>query len=346
MQIKKRIRVLVVDDSMVFREIIKKGISSDSNIEVVAVASDPFDAKDKILEHNPDVMTCDIEMPKMNGIEFIRRLMPQYPLPVIVISAVSGVVFDAIDAGAVDFIAKPNASNVNEVESFIKEIIVKIKTASLSKVRINNHNKVISRQNNSIEMNSNQIIAIGASTGGTEAISRILRELPGNMPGIVIVQHIPPVFSRMFAERLNSSTMLDIKEASSGDYISPGRVLIAPGDQHMTIKKIGDRYRVECFEGEKVNGHCPSVDVLFESVAKEAGNNAIGVILTGMGYDGSKGLLMMKRKGARTIGQDEETSVVYGMPKAAYNIGAVQKQVNLENIPRLLLNMSIKEKTN
>lgn len=344
MQISKRIRVLVVDDSMVFREIIKKGISSDSNIEVVAVASDPFEAKDKILEYNPDVMTCDIEMPKMNGIEFIRRLMPQYPLPVIVISAVSGVVFDAIDAGAVDFIAKPNATNVKDVETFIKEIIVKIKTASLSKVRISDQNKIINRQYNPVEVNSRQIIAIGASTGGTEAISRILRELPGNMPGIVIVQHIPPVFSRMFAERLNGSTMLDIKEAGNGDYISPGRVLIAPGDKHMTVKRMGDRYKVECFEGEKVNGHCPSVDVLFESVAKEVGSDAIGVILTGMGYDGAKGLLMMKRKGARTIGQDEASSVVYGMPKAAYNIGAVQKQVHLDKIPKLLLNMSIQEK--
>lgn len=330
----------MVDDSIVFREIIKKGITSDNDIEVVAVASDPFDAKDKILEYNPDVMTCDIEMPKMNGIEFIRRLMPQYPLPVIVISAVSGVVFDAIDAGAVDFISKPNSANVKDVEAFIKDIIVKIKTASLSKVRISNQNKVIHRQYNTMEVNNKQIIAIGASTGGTEAISRILRELPGNMPGIVIVQHIPPVFSRMFAERLNTSTMLDVKEASSGDYLGPGRVLIAPGDKHMTIKRIGDRYRVDCSEGEKVNGHCPSVDVLFESVAKEAGDNSIGVILTGMGYDGAKGLLMMKRKGARTIGQDEESSVVYGMPKAAYNIGAVLKQVHLDNIAKSLLNMS------
>lgn len=344
MQIRKKIRVLVVDDSVVFREIIKKGISTDNDIEVVAVAGDPFEAKEKILEYNPDVMTCDIEMPKMNGIEFIRRLMPQYPLPVIVISAVSGVVFDAIDAGAVDFIAKPNAANVKDVEAFIKDIVVKIKTASLSKVRISDQNKVISRHHNSVEVNNKQIIAIGASTGGTEAISRILRELPGNMPGIVIVQHIPPVFSKMFADRLNSSTMLEIKEASNGDYVGPGKVLIAPGDKHMTIKKIGDRYKVECFEGEKVNGHCPSVDVLFESVAKEVGDNAIGVILTGMGYDGAKGLLLMKRKGARTIGQDEASSVVYGMPKAAFNIGAVQKQVQLDKISKLLLNMSIEEK--
>lgn len=343
MLVKKRIRVLVVDDSLVFREIIKKGISSDKDIEVVAVASDPFDAKEKILEFNPDVMTCDIEMPRMNDIEFIKRLMPQYPLPVIVISAVSGVVFDAIDAGAVDFISKPNAASVQDVEAFIKEIIVKIKTASLSKVRISSQNKAISRQYSPVEVDPKLVIAIGASTGGTEAISRILRDFPGNMPGIVIVQHIPPVFSRMFAERLNASTMLNIKEAGNGDYLEQGKVLIAPGDQHMRIKRIGDRYKVECFDGEKVNGHCPSVDVLFESVAREVGSNAIGVILTGMGYDGAKGLLSMKRRGARTIGQDEESSVVYGMPKAAFNIGAIDKQVHLDNISKLLLNMSREE---
>lgn len=269
--------------------------------------------------------------------------MPQYPLPVIVISAVSGVVFDAIDAGAVDFISKPNAASVQDVEAFIKEIIVKIKTASLSKVRISSQNKAISRQYSPVEVDPKLVIAIGASTGGTEAISRILRDFPGNMPGIVIVQHIPPVFSRMFAERLNASTMLNIKEAGNGDYLEQGKVLIAPGDQHMRIKRIGDRYKVECFDGEKVNGHCPSVDVLFESVAREVGSNAIGVILTGMGYDGAKGLLSMKRRGARTIGQDEESSVVYGMPKAAFNIGAIDKQVHLDNISKLLLNMSREE---
>lgn len=343
MQIKNKIKVLVVDDSILFREIIRKGISSDSDIEVVAVAGDPFEAKDKILQYKPDVITCDIEMPKMNGIEFIKRLMPQYPLPIIVISAVSGVVFDAIDAGAVDFIAKPNATDVKEVESFIKDIIVKIKTASLSKVRIAENRNHINRGQAAGEVDPKQIIAIGASTGGTEAIAGILKELPSNMPGIVIVQHIPPVFSRMFAERLNGSSMLEIKEAANGDYLGPGKVLIAPGNMHMRVKKIGDRYKVECFEAEKVNGHCPSVDVLFESVAKEAGSNAIGVILTGMGYDGAKGLLMMKRRGARTIGQDEESSVVYGMPKSAFNIGAVDKQVSLENIPKLLLNMSMEK---
>jgi len=344
LQIKKRIRVLVVDDSLVFREIIRKGISSDDNIEVVAVAGDPFEAKEKILAYNPDVMTCDIEMPKMNGIEFVRRLIPQYPLPVIVISAVNGAVFDALNAGAVDFISKPDANNPKEVESFIKDIIIKIKTASLSKVRISLQSKAAGRQLYSSEMDTKQIIAIGASTGGTEAISRIIKDLPANMPGIAIVQHIPPVFSRLFAERLNASSMLEVKEAEHGEYIGPGKVLIAPGDKHMTIKKIGDKYKVECFAGEKVNGHRPSVDVLFESVAREAKDNAIGVILTGMGYDGAKGLLAMKRKGARTIGQDEESSVIYSMPRAAFNIGAVDKQVNLENISKLLLNMCMKDK--
>lgn len=344
MHINKKIRVLVVDDSLVFREILKKGISADKDIEVVAVTGDPFEAKDKILEYNPDVMTCDIEMPRMNGIEFIRRLMPQYPLPIIVISAVSGAVFDAVNAGAVDFVPKPNYSSIIEVESFIREIIIKIKIASLSRVRTGEQSQVFYRQQAAAEIDTEKIIAIGASTGGTEAISRIIGQLPARMPGIVIVQHIPPVFSRMFAERLNDSSMLEVKEAAHGDYVCPGRVLIAPGNKHMTVKRFGDRYKVECFEGEKVNGHCPSVDVLFESVAREAKSNAIGVILTGMGYDGAKGLLMMKRKGAKTLGQDEESSVVYGMPKAAYDIGAVDKQVHLDNIAKLLLNMCMKDK--
>jgi two-component system, chemotaxis family, protein-glutamate methylesterase/glutaminase len=333
MEIKKKIRVLVVDDSILFREVLSRGISSDPGIEVVATAQDPFEARDKIIEFNPDVMTCDVEMPKMSGIEFIKRLMPQYPLPIIVVSAVNGAVFDAMNAGAVDFVAKPNLTSVNNVESFIYEMINKIKIAATAKVMQEkaavDTDRVISSGKIKSECN---IIAIGASTGGTEAIYQVIKYLPRNIPGIVIVQHIPPDFSRMFADRLNASTSLDVKEAVNGDYVESGRVLVAPGDKHMRIKKSGDRYRVECFQGDKVNGHCPSVDVLFESVAKEAGSNAVGIILTGMGYDGAKGLLSMKRKGAKTIGQDEQTSVVYGMPKVAYNIGAVEKQVPLNQI--------------
>lgn len=335
----KKIRVLIVDDSAVSRTVLAKGLSADPAIEVVATASDPFDARDKILLHEPDVMTCDVEMPKMDGIEFVRRLIPQYPLPVIMVSGVSNSVFDAMNAGAVDFIPKPELASVNSVEAFINELIAKVKiaaTANMTSLRDRDFaSKVTERKN----ISADRIIVIGASTGGTEAIYNLLKYLPNNMPGIVIVQHIPPVFSRMFAERLDSNTALNAKEAQTGDFIDRGRVLVAPGDRHMRIKKLGDRYKVECFEGEKVNGHCPSVDVLFESAAKEAGSNAIGVILTGMGYDGAKGLLAMRRKGARTIGQDEQSCVVYGMPKAAFTLGAVEKQISLDNMPKFLYSL-------
>lgn len=338
-QPRRKIRVLVVDDSMVFREVLSRGISSDINIEVVATANDPFDARDKIIKYKPDVMTCDVEMPKMNGIEFIRRLLPQYLLPVIVVSTVSEAVFDAMDVGAVDFVGKPDVQSVKSVEKFIYEMIEKVKIASNAKVLHQKSENISNEINEHYSTDSSKIIAIGASTGGTEAIYNILKSLPKSTPGILIVQHIPPVFSRMFAERLNATTKLDVKEASTGDYVERGQVLIAPGDQHMKIKKIGDRYKVRCFEGDKVSGHCPSIDILFESVAKEVGKNAIGVILTGMGYDGAKGLLSMKRKGARTIGQDEKSAVVYGMPKVAFNIGAVEKQTSLDNIAQLIYSM-------
>lgn len=339
MELRKKIKVLIVDDSALFREVLTKAISSDASMQVVATAGDPYDARDKIIKYEPDVMTCDVEMPRMSGIEFIRRLMPQYPLPTIVVSTVSGAVFDAMNAGAVDFISKPDLRSVNSVEVFVNELILKIKIAASSRIQ-NTHMESSDKKGfGPIHTNHNQIIAIGASTGGTEAIYRILKELPSNLPGIVIVQHIPPDFSRMFAERLNNTTGLNVKEAQTGDVPEVGKVLIAPGSQHMKVIKRDGKYVVECFEGEKVNGHCPSVDVLFDSVAKEAGSHAIGIILTGMGYDGAKGLLAMRRKGARTIGQDEASSVVYGMPKVAFNIGAVEKQASLSNIPRVLCAM-------
>lgn len=334
----KKIRVLIVDDSLLFREVIARGISSDEQIEVVAKANDPFEARDKIIEYNPDVMTCDVQMPKMDGIEFIRRLIPQYPIPVVVVSTISNSVFDAMNAGAVDFVTKPDVQSANSVEMFIRELIAKIKIASAAKVHDIRINAIKENSIKATDSNLNShIIAIGASTGGTEAIYSIIKALPVQIPGIVIVQHIPPVFSKMFAERLDKSTPFSVKEAQTGDYVETGRILVAPGDKHMKIKKIGDKYKVECFEGEKVNGHCPSVDVLFESVAKEAGRNAVGVILTGMGYDGAKGLLAMRRKGAKTIGQDEKSSVVYGMPRVAFEIGAVEKQVALSNIAGYLV---------
>ena len=337
MENEKKIRVLVVDDSLVSREMVIRGISADPRIEVAGVAVDPFEARDKILAVRPDVITCDIEMPKMNGIEFVRRLLPQYFVPVIMVSAISNAVFEAMEAGAVDFVVKPDVRSPKGVEIFLGDRVQKITTAATVRKMLPKPVNPSAKVPGIIApQDTGSIIAIGASTGGTEAIYSILSALPPTVPGIVIVQHIPPVFSKMFADRLNNQTALEVKEAESGDYVETGKVLVAPGDRHMRVKKIGKRFQVECVQGDKVNGHCPSVDVLFESVAKEAGNTAIGIILTGMGYDGAKGLLAMRRKGSRTIGQDQASSIVYGMPKVAYDIGAVEIQTTLGNIPQVL----------
>ncbi len=334
----KRIKVLIVDDSILFREVLSRSISADPLLEVVASATDPFDARDKILRYEPDVMTCDVEMPKMNGIQFIRQLLPQYPLPVVVVSSVSYAVFDAMNAGAIDFVTKPAKKDAANIEKFIDELISKIKVAANAKVTAPKNPPAanIAACN---KPDAKTIIAMGASTGGTEALYNILTCLPAQMPGIVIVQHIPPTFSRMFAERLNDQTRLNVKEAENGDWVESGKVLIAPGDQHMSIKRIGYKYKVNVYKGEKVSGHCPSVDVLFDSVATAAGKNAIGVILTGMGSDGAKGLLNMRRMGARTIGQNESSSVVYGMPRVANEIGAVENVAPLQKIPQLLFKL-------
>lgn len=332
----KKIKVIIVDDSVLFREAVSRGISKNPSIEVVAKASDPFQARDKIIEFDPDVMICDIQMPRMNGIDFIQRLMPQYPIPTIVVSTASDSIFDAIKAGAVDFVAKPDGNNKGGLEELVEELIHKIKDAVNAKVK-----KTIYRQKESEKINNvfdeKKIIAIGASTGGTEALYNVLKQLPPNIPGIVIVQHIPPVFSKMFAERMNTQTALTVKEAQGNEFLEPGKVFIAPGDRHLRIKKVGDRYKTEVVLDDKVNGHCPSVDVLFNSVAKECGNNAVGVILTGMGHDGAKGMLEMHNRGAFTIGQDEKTAVVYGMPKVAFDIGAVDKQCSLDAIASAII---------
>lgn len=337
---KRKIRVLIVDDSLLFRETLAKGIGQDAAIEVVGTASDPYSARDKLIECEPDVMTLDVEMPKMNGIEFLKRLMPQYPIPVVVVSAVSDNVFNALNAGAVDFVTKPNTRSQLSMQSFINELIIKVKIASTAKV---GRWKTEAQANREFIRNerheTEKILAIGASTGGTEAIYSVLKAMPKDIPGTIIVQHMPPVFTRMYSERLNNSCLMEVKEAENGDRLLPGRVLIAPGDYQMRLKKVGSMYIVECFKGEKVNGHCPSVDVLFESVAKVAGRNAIGVILTGMGGDGAKGLLSMRRSGARTIGQDEQSCVVYGMPKVAYDLGAVEKQVTLDLVSQTVFSM-------
>ena len=332
MHTERRVRVLVVDDSMLIRALLVKGLSSDAAIEVVGTARDPYEARDLIEQLDPDVMTCDVEMPRMNGVTFIRKLLPQHPMPVIVVSTISEAIFDALAAGAVDFVTKPSMNAVDEVERFIIELIRKVKAAAKSNHRRSTEQAALGIGAGLRDKEYGQqddVVVIGASTGGTEAIHQLLSRLPARMPGIAIVLHIPPGFSRMFAERMNATTPFQVKEASSGDILSRGTVCIAPGDKHMRLVKAGGQYVVRCETGERVSGHLPSVDVLFESAAKLAGTRVIGVLLTGMGYDGAKGMLAIRRRGGRTIGQDASSSVIYGMPRAAYELGAVEYQVPL-----------------
>lgn len=329
----KQIRVLVVDDSLMFRTLLVRSLESDPDIKVVAQVSDPFQARDAIIQYKPDVMTCDVEMPKMNGIEFVRKLMPQYPLPVVMISALNEKVFDAMEAGAVDFVNKPASADRVTIEKFLKtELVTKVKIASVAKVGNMKRPMATNANAGGLHVGRDRLVAIGASTGGTEAIFEVVKNFRRDIPGVVIVQHMPPGFTKMYADRLNNQCEVAVKEAQTGDMVIPGQVLIAPGDRQMRLVKVGTNYQVECKGTDKVNGHCPSVDVLFSSVAKAAGNKAIGVILTGMGGDGAKGLLEMRRAGCPTIGEDEASCVVYGMPKVAYDIGAVQYQTSLAGV--------------
>ena len=328
----RKIRVLVVDDSMMFRELMVKGINSDPALEVVAVATDPFEARDMILKYKPDVMTLDIEMPKMDGLEFTKRLMPQYPIPIVMVSALSDKVFDAMNAGAVDFISKPVNMTKDEILNYLqRELCTKIKIAST--VNVGEMKRVTPKSVSSKTIDSEHVVvALGASTGGTEALCDVIMGFRPDIPGTIVTQHMPPGFTKMYAERLDNQCAVDVKEAETGDMLRPGLVLVAPGDKHMRLVKKGDRFCVECKMGPKVSGHCPSVDAMFESVARVAGRHTVAALLTGMGKDGADGLLQIRRAGGHTIGQDEESCVVYGMPKAAYDIGAVEHQLPLHAI--------------
>ncbi len=328
------IRVLVVDDSLMFRKLLAQGLDSDPNIEVVADVGDVYEARDAILKFKPDVMTLDVEMPRMNGIEFLKRLMPQYPLPVVMISALNNKVFDALEAGAVDFVNKPSNLTKEQLNNFLtQELAAKVKIASTAKVgKLKRVDNTTIASHITAAGGKDRIVAIGASTGGTEAIFEVVKRFKRDIPGVVIVQHMPPGFTQMYADRLNNQCEVAVKEAQTGDRVMQGQVLIAPGDRQMRLVKVNGVYQVECRGTEKVSGHCPSVDVLFSSVAKAAGNKAVGAILTGMGADGAKGLLEMRNAGALTVGQDEATCVVYGMPKVAFDIGAVQQQAPITAI--------------
>lgn len=337
------IRVLIVDDSATARAVLREILESDPAIEVVATASDAYVARDKIVELKPDVVCLDVEMPRMDGITFLKRLMHYMPIPVVMVSSLTQngarTTLEALDAGAVDFVGKPHSHIYDGVETMREELLSKIKMASRVRVRQRSLQSIQQANTTSLAETTNKILAIGASTGGTEALKDVLMGLPRNAPGTIIVQHMPSNFTGPFAERLNGLCAMEVREARNGDSITPGVVLIAPGDYHMVVRRSGARYYVEIGSGEKVSGHRPSADVLFNSVAKIAGANAIGVILTGMGGDGARGLLAMRNAGSRTIGQDEASCIVYGMPKVAFDLGAVERQLPLQNIAKGILEL-------
>ncbi len=354
------IKVMVVDDSLLFGRFLTGNLPIvNKRIQIIGYASSAMEAMEKLKQLKPDVITLDVEMPKMNGIEFLKRVLPTNPIPVILVSAVNMNVFEALSYGAVDFVRKPDSSGTYNRQDFIVSLANKVTIASYSKVKVPTaaaprpaaSNAAAGARPGSIALSGglqlsrlnrlqqgNIVIAIGASTGGTEATLQVLKDLPEDMPGIVVTQHMPEGFTKMYAERLNKLCKLKVAEAKNGDKIERGKVLIAPGHQHMKVVRVGSTYTVNCYTGEKVSGHMPSVDVLFRSMADAVGRNGVGVILTGMGHDGADGLLKMRKAGAYTIGQDKESCVVYGMPMVAYDIGGVCIQASCANIPRTLVN--------
>lgn len=329
------IRVLIVDDSATARMILSEILSSDARIEVVGTAQDAYVARDKVVELKPDVVCLDVEMPRMDGVTFLQKLMQHFPTPVVMVSSLTRksakVTLDALEAGAIDYVAKPHSNIYDGKDLIAKELIEKVVAASYAVVRKRVAPLKID-QKLSIAETTKKLIVIGSSTGGTEALKTVLSGLPKNSPAVLIVQHMPQTFVPSFAQRLNSICDIDVRVAQNGEFLQIGTALICPGGLHMVLRRSGARYYVEVGSGKNVNGHCPSVDVLFNSVSKVAGSNAVGVILTGMGNDGAKGMLHLHNEGAKTIAQSEATCVVYGMPKEAVKLNAVDKVVDLEKI--------------
>lgn len=356
----KKISVLVVDDSAVVRQTLTHILNSDKNLTVIGTATDPFHAVKKIAKEKPDVITLDIEMPRMDGITFLRRIMTQHPIPCVIISSLTtkgaATTLKALEYGAVEIITKPILYLGGFEEETRIKIVDAVKAASCARLKRNvkpmhtilpfrssihpekHADSVIGKHipNKSMLATTDKVIAIGASTGGTEAIRHILMGLSNDCPGIVIVQHMPEQFTRSFAERLNEQCSITVKEAQNNDSVLRGHALIAPGNHHILLKRSGARYYVEVSNGPLVNRHRPSVDVLFRSTATYAGKNAMGIILTGMGNDGAQGLLEMKENGASTLAQDEKSCIVFGMPKEAIRLGAADKIISLDEIPSLI----------
>lgn len=337
-------RVLIIDDSALMRQLLSEILSSDPEIEVVGSASDPYIARDKILRMKPDVLTLDVEMPRMDGITFLDKLMRGHPMPVVMVSSLTEkgceTTLRSLELGAVDFVTKPKLDIKTGTLELADEILAKVKAAAGAKLA---HKRHVARspapvvRSQAMIKSTHHVIAIGASTGGTEALREVLTVLPADSPGIVIVQHMPAAFTMAFARRLDSLSNISVREASDGDRILPGHALIAPGGYHMEVLRNGAEYRVRVFMADPVNRHRPSVDVLFNSCAKYLGGNGIGVILTGMGDDGAKGMLAMRNAGAYTIAQDEASCVVFGMPREAIALGGACEIASLSRIPASML---------
>ncbi|MEK6642060.1 MAG: chemotaxis response regulator protein-glutamate methylesterase [Nitrospirota bacterium] len=345
-----KIRVLTVDDSALMRQVLATLLSKDPGIEVIGSAPDPFIAREKIKALNPDVLTLDVEMPKMDGLTFLEKLMRGHPMPVVMVSSLTEAgcqtTLRALELGAVDFITKPKIDLREGMEDVAQDLIAKVKAAAIANVKrqasgvrremtpLTSHSSPLM---SSMIKTTDTIIAIGSSTGGTEAVKDVLMALPPNTPPILITQHMPERFTKTWADRLNSLCRISVKEAEDGDSVLPGHALVAPGSYHMTLVRSGARYTVRINQDPPVNRHRPSVDVLFASVAQYAGANAVGVILTGMGGDGAKEMLAMKQAGAFTIAQDEASCVVFGMPKEAIKLGGVDKILPLSEIPAAIV---------
>jgi two-component system chemotaxis response regulator CheB len=343
MTAKRPVRVLIVDDSALVRKILASGMARDPEIEVIGQAGDPYRARDLMVELEPDVITLDVEMPRMDGVTFLKRFMPVMPIPTVVISSLTQqgkrITLEALESGAVDVIPKPVVGLVDGLPPMLEDINRRVKAAAAVNVAYFARGQAARAVESvaALDETTDRIIAIGSSTGGVEALGRIMPAFPADAPGIVIVQHMPSGFTATFAERLDGLCRMSVKEAEHGDRVIAGRVLLAPGGtRHMTVVRSGGEYRVALQEGDEVNYSRPSVDILFKSVAAAAGRNAAAALLTGMGRDGAAGLLAIRRAGGRTCAQDEATSVVFGMPQAAMSLGAAESLAPLEKIPALL----------
>ena len=341
------VKVLVIDDSPLIRRLLTEILHQAEDIEVVGSAEDPYQAREMIKQLNPDVLTLDIEMPKMDGISFLKNLMRLRPMPVVMISTLtqkgSPITLEALELGAVDFIAKPTVNVSEQFTQYAKVVQQKVRTAATARVRsfkLSNVNSMETLAN--AQFSHNKVLAIGASTGGTEAIKEVLIRMPENCPPIVITQHIPPVFSSSFAQRMDRTCTINVKEAEQGDKLTSGCAYIAPGDQHLSVKQQGGSLYCQLDQSDPVNRHRPAVDVLFNSLVEVCPKNTIAALLTGMGSDGAKGLLALKQHGAYTLAQDELSSVVWGMPKAAVELGAAIDIVSLDKVAQQLLSQAIK----